>query len=42
MTAQAQGRTLYGTLPIADEELTALVAGGVAVFLRAFGPMSRL
>jgi TetR/AcrR family transcriptional regulator, mexJK operon transcriptional repressor len=38
VTAQAHGRTLYGTLPIADEELTALVTAGVAVFLRAFPP----
>ena len=42
VTAQAHGRTLYGTLPIADEELTELVTAGVAVFLRAFPPTSRL
>jgi AcrR family transcriptional regulator len=38
VTAQAHSRTLYGTLPISDEELAGLVAGGVKVFLRAFGP----
>jgi len=40
VTAQAQGRTLYGTLPISDEELAGLVASGVGVFLRAFRPSS--
>ena len=38
VTAQAQGRTLYGTLPIADDELAGLVTSGVRVFLRAFRP----
>jgi AcrR family transcriptional regulator len=38
VTARAHGRTLYGTLPIADDELAELVAGGVRVFLRAFRP----
>ena len=38
VTAQAQGRTLYGTLPIADDELAGLVMSGVRVFLRAFRP----
>ena len=35
-TARVHGRTLYGTLPISDEELTELVVGGVGVFLRAY------
>jgi TetR/AcrR family transcriptional repressor of mexJK operon len=38
VTAQAHSRTLYGTLPIADDELAALVTSGVRVFLRAFRP----
>ena len=38
VTAQAQGRTLYGTLPIANDELAGLVTSGVRVFLRAFRP----
>jgi TetR/AcrR family transcriptional regulator, mexJK operon transcriptional repressor len=38
VTAQAHSRTLYGTLPIADGELAALVTSGVRVFLRAFRP----
>ena len=36
VTARAHSRTLYGTLPISEEELTELVASGVRVFLRAF------
>jgi TetR/AcrR family transcriptional regulator, mexJK operon transcriptional repressor len=39
VTAQAQSRTLYGTLPIADDELAGLVTSGVRVFLRAFRPV---
>ena len=38
VTARAQSRTLYGTLPIADDELAGLVTSGVRVFLRAFRP----
>jgi TetR/AcrR family transcriptional repressor of mexJK operon len=38
VTARAHGRTLYGTLPIVEEELAELVASGVRVFLRAFRP----
>jgi AcrR family transcriptional regulator len=38
VTAQANNRTLYGTLPISTEELAGLVAGGVRIFLRAFRP----
>lgn len=41
VTAQAQGRTLYGTVPISDDELEGLVASGVRVFLRAFRPVKR-
>jgi TetR/AcrR family transcriptional regulator, mexJK operon transcriptional repressor len=37
-TAQAHSRTLYGTVPIPDDELAGLVASGVRVFLRAFRP----
>ena len=37
-TAQANSRTLYGRLPIPDEELAGLVASGVRVFLRAYRP----
>jgi AcrR family transcriptional regulator len=36
VTARAHSRTLYGTLPISEEELTELVASGVRVFLRAY------
>jgi AcrR family transcriptional regulator len=39
VTAQANNRTLYGTVPISTEELAELVAGGVRVFLRAFRPV---
>jgi TetR/AcrR family transcriptional regulator, mexJK operon transcriptional repressor len=39
VTARAQSRTLYGTLPIADDELAGLVTSGVRVFLRAFRPV---
>jgi AcrR family transcriptional regulator len=38
VAARAHGRTLYGTLPIVEEELAELVASGVRVFLRAFRP----
>ncbi|MEU7814441.1 TetR/AcrR family transcriptional regulator C-terminal domain-containing protein [Pseudonocardia sp. NPDC049154] len=41
VTAQADNRTLYGTVPISDEELAELVAGGVRVFLRACRPPAR-
>jgi TetR/AcrR family transcriptional repressor of mexJK operon len=40
ITAEANARTLYGTVPIPTKELERLVAGGVDVFLRAFGPGS--
>ena len=40
VTALANGRTLYGTIPIPDDELAALVASGVRVFLRAYRPAS--
>ena len=36
VTARANNRTLYGTLPIPDDELAELVASGVRVFLRAY------
>jgi TetR/AcrR family transcriptional regulator, mexJK operon transcriptional repressor len=38
VTARAHSRTLYGTLPISEEELAELVASGVRVFLRAYRP----
>jgi hypothetical protein len=36
VTARANNRTLYGTLPIPDDELAELVASGVRVFLGAY------
>jgi TetR/AcrR family transcriptional regulator, mexJK operon transcriptional repressor len=41
VTARANNRTLYGTLPIPDDELAELVASGVRVFLRAYRPENR-
>jgi AcrR family transcriptional regulator len=38
VTARANSRTLYGTVPIPADELATLVAGGVRVFLRAYRP----
>jgi hypothetical protein len=39
--APDRNRTLYGALPIADEELAELVGSGVRVFLRAYRPERR-
>jgi TetR/AcrR family transcriptional repressor of mexJK operon len=38
VTGEVNQRTLYGTMPIEQDELDRLVGDGVAVFLRAFGP----
>ena len=38
VTAQANNRTLFGTMPISSRELTDLVTRGVRVFLRAYRP----
>jgi hypothetical protein len=36
VTGRLNYRSWYGALPLADAEITTLVAGGVRVFLRAY------
>lgn len=36
---QVNSRSLMGTLPLSDEETNRLIASGVRVFLRAYGPV---